>query len=34
MLAPYVGTRIEWSALVFAPGGLQAAAPAGFDVLP
>ena len=34
MLTPFVGTRLEWSALVWEAGGTLAAAPAGFDVLP
>jgi uncharacterized Ntn-hydrolase superfamily protein len=34
LLAPYVGSRIEWSALFFHASGLSSAAPTGFDVVP
>jgi hypothetical protein len=34
LMTPYVGSRIEWSVLFFHAGGLSAAAPSGFDVVP
>lgn len=33
-LAPYVGSRLDWAVLVFAPSGNSVLGPVGFEVLP